>query len=143
MPMPLSRRMRDWDGSHFSAYGYGWRLTDVDGTSKVSHTGTLSGMYSALTLLPGKGVGFVLLINGNADEARTVLNQVLVKQFTAPQDARTVAYYADALAAERAGMPADGAEGSAVPETDSPSRKPAAPAAMSRWRAARRAWAAT
>ncbi|MEP6632907.1 MAG: serine hydrolase domain-containing protein, partial [Luteimonas sp.] len=46
-PMPLTQRMRDWDGSHYSAYGYGWRLTDVDGTQKVSHTGTLSGMYSA------------------------------------------------------------------------------------------------
>src|SRR5690606_3509041 len=56
MPMPLSKRMREWDDSHFSAYGYGWRLTDVDGTWKVSHTGTLSGMYSALTLLPQKGV---------------------------------------------------------------------------------------
>src|SRR5690606_2489325 len=95
--MPLSRRMRDWDDSHYSAYGYGWRLTDVDGTQKVSHTGTLSGMYSALTLLPQKRAGFVILINGNADDARTVLNQVLVKQFTAPEQRRTVAYYADQL----------------------------------------------
>ncbi|MDN5780699.1 MAG: beta-lactamase family protein [Luteimonas sp.] len=95
--MPLSRRMRDWDGSHYSAYGYGWRLTDVDGTQKVSHTGTLSGMYSALTLLPQQHVGFVILINTDADDARTVLNQVLVKQFTAPAQRRTVAYYADEL----------------------------------------------
>lgn len=95
--MPLSRRMREWDDSHFSAYGYGWRLTDVDGIWKVSHTGTLSGMYSALTLLPEKGVGFVILINADADDARTVLNQVLVKHFTAPAQGRTVAYYADQL----------------------------------------------
>jgi CubicO group peptidase (beta-lactamase class C family) len=73
--MPLSRRMRDWDNSHYSAYGYGWRLTDVDGTWKVSHTGTLGGMYSALTLLPQKHAGFVILINGDADEARTVLTR--------------------------------------------------------------------
>src|SRR3546814_4499794 len=78
--MPLSQRMRDWDDSHYSAYGYGWRLTDVDGTQKVSHTGTLSGMYSAVTLLPQEGVGFVILINTNAGDARTVLNQVLVKR---------------------------------------------------------------
>ena len=86
--MPLSQRMRDWDDSHYSAYGYGWRLADVDGTQKVSHTGTLSGMYSAVTLLPQKGVGFVILINTDADDARTVLNQVLVKQFTAPRQQR-------------------------------------------------------
>ena len=73
MPMPLSRPQRDWDDSHFSAYGYGWRLADVDGMFKVSHTGTLMGMYSAVTLLPDQNVGFVILTNGEGDDARTVL----------------------------------------------------------------------
>src|SRR3546814_4653821 len=54
-------------------------------------------MYSAVTLLPQEGVGFVILINTNAGDARTVLNQVLVKQFTAPEQQRTVAYYAGLL----------------------------------------------
>ena len=115
MPMPLSRRMRDWDRSHFSAYGYGWRLTDVDGTWKVSHTGTLSGMYSALVLLPEKRVGIVFLTNGNADEARTVLTQVLTKHFTDPGNKRhTVAYYADLLAAERARVAGEDRDASAA-----------------------------
>jgi CubicO group peptidase (beta-lactamase class C family) len=118
-PMPLTRRMRAWDDSHFSAYGYGWRLTDVDGTWKVSHTGTLSGMYSALTLLPEKNAGFVILINGNADEARTVLTQVLVKHFTAPGAGLDVAHYAEWLAAERTrqaddAAPSPKAEGAAA-----------------------------
>lgn len=99
--MPLSKRMRDWDGSHYSAYGYGWRLTDVDGTWKVSHTGTLGGMYSALTLLPQKNVGFVIMINGDADDARTVLTQVLVKHYAAPLSQPTVAGYAGRLQAEQ------------------------------------------
>ena len=103
MPMPLSRRMREWDNSHYSAYGYGWRLTDVDGTWKVSHTGTLAGMYSALTLLPQEGVAIVILVNGDAEELRTVLGQVLVKRFTSPGDnTLTVARYADAPARSRA-----------------------------------------
>lgn len=96
--MPLSRRMREWDDSHYSAYGYGWRLADVDGTQKVSHTGTLSGMYSAVTLLPEKHVGFVILINADADEARTALGETLVKLFTAPEQGRAVDWYADWLA---------------------------------------------
>ncbi|MGJ4728573.1 serine hydrolase [Luteimonas sp. SDU101] len=113
MPMPLSARMREWDNSHFSAYGYGWRLTDVDGTWKVSHTGTLSGMYSALTLLPHKGVGIVVLANGNMDELRTVLTQVLVKRFTRPQDGSlTVAHYARLLEARGSG-PAEAGAGEA------------------------------
>jgi len=112
--MPLSQRMRDWDGSHYSAYGYGWRLTDVDGTQKVSHTGTLAGMYSAVTLLPQQGVGIVILINADAEDARTVLNQVLVKRFTAPGQHRDVKHYADALDAEAAH---DRKTGAAVPDT--------------------------
>lgn len=102
MPMPLSSRMREWNSSHFYAYGYGWRLSDVDGTAKVAHTGTLSGMYSAVTLLPELETGFVILINGDAGEARTVLEQVLTKHFTAPGEKRTVASYAQDLTRERA-----------------------------------------
>ena len=106
--MPLSQRQRDWDGGHFNAYGYGWRLSDVDGVLRVAHTGTLAGMYSAVTLLPEKDIGFVFMINGEADEARTVLNQALVKHFTAPDDPRTVGDYAAALARERGPQPPAG-----------------------------------
>lgn len=100
--MPLTARMRAWDRSHYSAYGYGWRLTDVDGTAKVAHTGTLGGMYSATALLPEKRAALVILINGDADDARTVLTQVLVKRFTDPASEPTVAGYADRLQSEQA-----------------------------------------
>ena len=96
-PMPISAQRRAWDGTRFYAYGYGWRLADVDGELTVSHTGTLAGMYSAMTLLPNRGSGFVILINAEADDARTVLNEVLLKHFTAPGKARSVADYADEL----------------------------------------------
>ena len=107
MPMPLSARMRDWDRSHFSAYGYGWRLADVDGEFKVAHTGTLMGMYSAVTMLPDRKTGFVILINGEAEDARTVLTQVLVKHYTARDPSLTVAHYAGLLDAEQARRPAE------------------------------------
>ena len=68
---------------------------------RVAHTGTLAGMYSAVTLLPEKNSGFVFMINGEGSEARTVLNEVLVKQFTAPGERRRVADYAAELARER------------------------------------------
>jgi CubicO group peptidase (beta-lactamase class C family) len=103
MPMPLTAQMQAWDRSRFSAYGYGWRLADMDGTWKVSHTGTLAGMYSAVVLLPEKNAGIVLMANGDAGEARTVLTQALAKQFTAPDPAaHTVAHYATLLAQARA-----------------------------------------
>ena len=107
MTMPLSKRMREWDNSHFAAYGYGWRLADVDGAFKVAHTGTLMGMYSAVTMLPDKGVGFVILINGEGDEARTVLTEVLVKRYTRRDPSLTVGHYAALIAAEEAVRPSE------------------------------------
>jgi CubicO group peptidase (beta-lactamase class C family) len=98
MPMPISARQRRWDGSRFNAYGYGWRISDVDGVLRVAHTGTLSGAYSAVTLLPDRKSGFVFMINGAGSEARIVLNEVLVKLFTAPGERRRVADYAAELA---------------------------------------------
>lgn len=104
-PMPISARRRAWDGTRLFAYGYGWRIADVDGAYTVSHTGTLSGMYSVMTLLPDRRSGFVVLINGEADAARTVLNEVLLKRFTKPADDRGVAYYADELQRESGSRP--------------------------------------
>jgi hypothetical protein len=96
-PMPISARQHAWDGTLFYSYGYGWRLADVDGQMTVSHTGTLSGMYSAVTLLPFRKSGYVFLIDADAENARLVLNEVLTKVFTAPESARNVVSYADEL----------------------------------------------
>ncbi len=79
MPMPLGERQRRWDNAHFSAYGYGWRLSDMDGQFKVAHTGTLSGAYSSLALLPDRKTGIVILIKGEGENARTVLMQAALK----------------------------------------------------------------
>lgn len=98
-PMPISTRRREQDDTHFYAYGYGWRLADVDGVWTVSHTGTLAGMYSVLMLMPKQRNGFVMLTNGDGSEARTVLTAVLTKHFTAPGQGATVASYVDAIAA--------------------------------------------
>jgi CubicO group peptidase (beta-lactamase class C family) len=97
MLIPVSVQRRAWDNAHVMAYGYGWRMADVDGEWNVWHTGTLNGMYSMLSLLPDRRSGFVFMINGEADEARTVLGEVLTKHFTAPDQKRDVTWYADAL----------------------------------------------
>ena len=117
-PMPISKRRRAWDGTLFYGYGYGWRIADVDGQMTVSHTGTLSGMYSAMMLLPFRKSGFVVLINADAEDARSVLIEMLTKHFTAPDKARSVASYADELESEKRKQ-----QISHVPDTSS--RKPA------------------
>ncbi len=123
-PMSLSNRQRDWDGSHINAYGYGWRLSDVDGVWRVAHTGTLAGMYSAVNLFPDKRAGFVFMINGEGSQARTVLNTALAKLIAAPDKLRPVAWYADALARDRK----DSAASNRVPDTSS--RAPASAATL-------------
>ena len=115
MPMPLSERQRRWDNAHFLGYGYGWRVSDMDGHWKVAHTGTLSGMYSSLALLPDRRVGVVMLINGEGEDARTALMQAMLKRFTAPGDTRRAMDY---LAELRADQARRAATGHSRPSTD-------------------------
>ena len=122
-PMPISARRLAWDNTHAWLYAFGFRVGDVDGEWTVSHTGTLSGMYSMMMLLPDRKSGFVILINGEAGEARTVLGEALVKHFTAPDDPRGVADYAADLAADRSASDKQSA-------ADTRTRKPVAPAQL-------------
>ncbi|WP_343225329.1 serine hydrolase [Lysobacter enzymogenes] len=128
MPMTPSRRQRDWSGTHFAAYGYGWRLSDFDGEFKVGHTGTLMGMYSLTALLPQRKAGFVVLINGDAGDARSVFDQVLTQRYTQthgrrPHSERGPAWYADAIERE-----AQAPAASRAPDTSA--RRPLAPAEL-------------
>ena len=102
-PMPVSERRRRWNNTHALFYAFGFRVADMDGDWTVSHTGTLSGMYSAMSLLPDRRSGFVLMINADADEARTVLSEALLKHFTAPGRGPSVASLADELKREGCG----------------------------------------
>ncbi|MFT4046036.1 MAG: serine hydrolase [Solimonas sp.] len=127
MPMPALRR--DWDHAHMLAYGYGWRMSDTDGQRTVWHTGTLAGMYSELLLLPDARSGFVILINGNGGEARTILGEVLTKFFTDPSDTRGIAGYAAWLDARAAPGKAASA---ASPPPDSATMPASDPQALAR-----------
>jgi CubicO group peptidase (beta-lactamase class C family) len=48
---------------HFSGYGLGWRLGDMNGNMTVSHTGDLSGMLSKTIMIPELELGVVVLTN--------------------------------------------------------------------------------
>ena len=48
---------------HFSGYGLGWRLADMNGKFTVSHTGDLSGMLSKTIMIPELELGVVVLTN--------------------------------------------------------------------------------
>lgn len=117
-----SAQLRDWDGTHLYGYGYGWRLSDVDGQWRVAHTGTLMGMYSSVTLLPDRKIGFVVLINGDGEAARTALTEALTKHYTRPGAGLDVDHYAGLLEQARAKAAAN-ATHPQLPDTSD--RKPA------------------
>ncbi|MCX7555891.1 serine hydrolase [Xanthomonadaceae bacterium JHOS43] len=94
MPMPVSTRATRWENTHFTAYGYGFRLSDVNGFLRVAHTGTLGGMYSAMALFPERRSGYVFLINGEASQARIALEAVLSRHITRPGSAPALAEFA-------------------------------------------------
>lgn len=48
---------------HFSGYGLGWRLGDLNGNLSVSHTGSLAGMLSKTIMIPDLNLGVVVLTN--------------------------------------------------------------------------------
>ncbi len=49
---------------HFNAYGLGWGLSDYHGNLRVGHTGGFDGMITAITMIPDKKLGVVVLTNG-------------------------------------------------------------------------------
>jgi CubicO group peptidase (beta-lactamase class C family) len=127
MLIPVSMQRQTWDNTHVMAYGYGWRMADVDGRWTVWHTGTLNGMYSELMLLPDRKNGFVFMINGDGDAARTVLGEVLLKHFTAPGQGHDVDWYADALERQASQRPI------VASAPDRSARRPVEPAAFGAW----------
>jgi CubicO group peptidase (beta-lactamase class C family) len=79
--MPLSASSKKRDNSHFSAYGLGWRINDMDGYLQVHHTGSLAGMYSFVSLFPELDLGFVVLTNQQSSSARSALMYTVMKPY--------------------------------------------------------------
>ena len=77
----VSDRDYELHGTHFSAYGLGWRLRDVHGYKEVSHTGTLAGMLSSVVMVPELRLGVVYLSNGSESDARSSVTTTLVRSF--------------------------------------------------------------
>ncbi len=59
--------------SHFSAYGLGWYLTDINGFLQVYHTGTHTGIVTRVTMLPELNLGIIVLTNQQVNEAHEAI----------------------------------------------------------------------
>jgi CubicO group peptidase (beta-lactamase class C family) len=63
--------------SHFSAYGLGWFLTDVNGYFQASHTGGLSGIVTQVTILPELKLGIIVLTNQQSGAAFNAITNTI------------------------------------------------------------------
>ncbi len=79
--MAVSQRELEWDQTHFSAYGLGWRMADMHGYKIVHHTGTLSGFQAYVALVPELELGVVVMNNGSDSNARTAVMQTILKTY--------------------------------------------------------------
>jgi len=89
-------------GTHFSAYGLGWRLRDVHGYKEVSHTGSLAGMHSYVVLVPELDLGVVVLSNGSNSAARSAVTTAIVHSFMPAESRDWIDTYVEFERLERA-----------------------------------------
>ena len=64
--------------SHFSVYGLGWNLTDINGYLQVYHTGTHTGIVTRVTMLPELNLGIIVLTNQQANEAHEAITYSII-----------------------------------------------------------------
>ena len=72
-PQTLLRSGKGPYNTHFSAYGLGWFLSDVNGYFQVTHTGGLNGIVSQVTLIPELELGIIVLTNQQSGAAFTAI----------------------------------------------------------------------
>lgn len=77
----VSKERYERDGTHFRAYGLGWRLADVHGYKHVSHTGSFTGSNNSLVLIPELNLGVVVMLNASAGAARQAIMKSIVDPY--------------------------------------------------------------
>lgn len=73
-PQTLVRSRKGSYNTHFTAYGLGWFLSDVNGYFQVTHTGGLLGIVSQVILFPELELGIIVLTNQQSGAAFTAIS---------------------------------------------------------------------
>lgn len=110
-------------GTHFNAYGLGWRLNDAHGFKEVGHTGSLAGMLSSVVMIPELDLGVVILSNGSDSAARSSVMDTIVHSFLPVEQHDWIARTLE----ERAVQAAVAAESSVAPPPQLPAAELAPP----------------
>lgn len=88
--------------THFSAYGLGWALKDVQGYLQASHTGGLFGIVSRITLIPELKLGIIVLTNQESGAAFNAVTNTIKDGYLGVQNQdRILQYNQSRLKAEK------------------------------------------
>lgn len=89
----VSQKEVERDRMHFKTYGLGWRLADVQGFKRVSHTGSFTGSNNWMVLIPELDLGVVVMLNASADAARSAIINGIVRPYLGAPEVDWVEYY--------------------------------------------------
>ena len=102
-PQTILRTGKGPYNTHFSAYGLGWFLSDVNGYFQVTHTGGLNGIVSQVTLIPEMDLGIIVLTNQQSGSAfSAITNSIKDGYFDIKGEDRIKQYNEGRLAGEKA-----------------------------------------
>ncbi|PST84728.1 serine hydrolase [Pedobacter yulinensis] len=82
--------------THFSAYGLGWFLSDVNGYLQVSHTGGLAGIVTQVTMVPELRLGIIVLTNQQSGAAFTAITNTIKDAYFGIKGKDRIKQYNDA-----------------------------------------------
>ncbi|WP_020570339.1 serine hydrolase [Neolewinella persica] len=87
--------------THFSAYGLGWFIRDLNGYVIYDHTGGLPGMLSKTTIIPELNLGIIVLTNTDpgGGPAFSAISNAIIDQYLELEDFGWVDKYAARLKA--------------------------------------------
>ncbi len=101
-PQTIIRSGKGPYNTHFSAYGLGWFLSDVNGYFQVTHTGGLNGIVSQVTLIPEMDLGIIVLTNQQSGAAfNAITNSIKDAYFGIKGEDRIKQYNDRRLAGEK------------------------------------------
>jgi len=63
--------------THFAAYGLGWSLSDVHGYMQASHTGSLMGIVTQVTMIPELKLGIIVFTNQQEGAAFSAITNTI------------------------------------------------------------------
>lgn len=94
-PQTILRSGKGPYNTHFSAYGLGWFLSDVNGYFQVTHTGGLNGIVSQVTLIPEMDLGIIVLTNQQSGAAFTAITNSIKDGYFGIKDEDRIKQYND------------------------------------------------